>query len=465
MSEKPSFKAVLSSRGFKFLWINQVLVQLAYNSLNFALIIWVFKLVGTSLAVSALILAIYLPSILFGMFAGVFVDILDRRKIILLIDALLAVLFFSFIFVKGSFPLILIDTFLINSLAQFFMPSESSSIPMLISKKQLFFANSLFSLTLYGAFMIGFSVSGPVLNIWGINSVFIIGMIMLLVAFVLAHNLPPIKVSRPGKKYQDLLTISGAGRLFRIAKEETQETVHFIKQKLEIMVSIGLLSVVQGIIGILAVLIPSYLERVLKIHATDSSYFVMFPLGLGMVFGALLSGRILHQFPRRKVVIPAVLGAGIIFLMAGVVPILAHLSEIIEIGDYIPHPRYFFRAPSLSSLFAVAAFLLGFCTVQIIISCQTVLQENTTGRNRGKIFAVLAVLMTGFSAVPVFLAGAVSDIFGASSVFFVIGVITLLLGLVASRPHLFFRENHLPFKIREFLGLGHWGDINRRVFK
>ena len=162
MSPKPTFTSVIANRSFRFLWINQVLIQLAYNTLNFALIIWVYKLTDSNFAVSALLLAVYLPSFLLGLVAGVLVDLTDKRKIILIIDLLLALSFLVFIFVKDVYWLILLNTFFINSLAQFFMPSESSSIPMLVPKKQLFLANSMFSLTLYGSLMLGFTIGGPI---------------------------------------------------------------------------------------------------------------------------------------------------------------------------------------------------------------------------------------------------------------------------------------------------------------
>ena len=103
MAEKVGFSSVIKNSGFRYLWFNQILVQLAYNALNFTLIIWVYKLVDNNLAVSALMLTIYLPAVIFGIFAGVFVDIFDRKKIILLIDLLIALAFIMFIFIKGSF--------------------------------------------------------------------------------------------------------------------------------------------------------------------------------------------------------------------------------------------------------------------------------------------------------------------------------------------------------------------------
>lgn len=461
MAEKVTFTSVIANAGFRYLWFNQILVQLAYNALNFALIIWVFKLVGTNLAVSALMLAIYLPAMLFGIFAGVFVDILDRRKIIILIDSLLALAFISLFFVKFSFPLILLVTFFINSLAQFFMPSESSSIPMLVTKRQLFMANSLFSLTLYGAFMLGFSLGGPILNHFGINAIFIFGAAALFSASIMARNLPMIKVSSNAKKLAKATPLRTLEAVLNLTVQEAKETFEFVRGKMQVAVSIGLMSAVQGIIGVLAVIMPSYMERVLKIHATDASYFVMLPLGLGMVSGALVIGRVCHKLPRRQVVIPAIIAAGGLLFIAGILPFLAALFQAADLPAYLTRPRYFFKAPSLSTFFALIAYLAGFAAVSIIVPCQTVIQEHTSEKNRGKIFAVLAVVMTAFSALPVILAGGLSDIFGVAPLLTFIGLGIMLVGFWAKYPQIIFRENWLPLKLKSFLGDGHWEGSNK----
>src|SRR5688572_11104108 len=113
---KPSFSSVISNKGFKLLWINQILMQLAINALNFTLIIWVYKLTDSVFAQAGLILSIFLPALIFGIFAGVFVDIVDKKKIIILVDLLLATAILAFSVVKDFYPLILINAFFINSL-------------------------------------------------------------------------------------------------------------------------------------------------------------------------------------------------------------------------------------------------------------------------------------------------------------------------------------------------------------
>lgn len=460
MSEKPNFTSVIKSPGFRFLWTNQILVQLAYNTLNFALIVWVFKLVGTHLAVAVLMMAIYAPALVFGLFAGVFVDLVDRRKIIIIIDLLLAVSFLLFIFIKYSYPLILLNAFFINSLAQFFMPAEGSSIPLLVSRRQFFIANSLFSLTLYASFMIGFSIGGPILNHLGINKLFYAGAVLLSLAFIIAQNLPVLRTYR-GKKYENFFSASNYRHVLRLTREEVRETFSFIHSRLNIAVAIGLMAAVQGVIGVLAVIMPSFLERVLLIHATDLSYFVIVPLGLGMVTGALLVGRLFHGRPRRAVVIPAVVMAGVLFIGVGLAPSIAHLFQSTDLPMHLVRPRYFLKAPSLSTSLGVMAYFLGFCLVSIIIPCQTVLQEHTSEKNRGKILSVLTVFMTGISILPTILAGGLSDIFGVVPILIGMGVFVLSLGLIAFRPGWFFKEGQLPYSWREFLGFSHWENANQ----
>lgn len=449
MYQKPTFSSVIKSRGFSFLWINQILMQLAINTLNFSLIIWVYKLTNSTFAVSAFILAVYLPAFIFGLVAGVFVDLVDKRKVIILLDLLFAGSFLLFSLILGSYPLILINAFFLNSLAQFFMPAESSSIPLLVDKKKLFVANALFSFTLYSCFMIGFTLAGPILNLYGIRAIFYLGGALLISAAILSLNLPKLRVKGSEKKLKQI-------KVFPLIALETRQTLNFIRGKLSVSVAIGLLAAIQGVIGVLAVVVPSYMERELKIHATDASLFLMLPLGLGMVVGALFVGRFFNHLPKRGLVVPAIILAGILLFGAGIAPDIAKALDATSIPQRIHHIRYFFNAPSLSSTFAIGAFFLGLTAVSIIIPSQTVLQEETSDNNRGKIFAVLAVFMNAFAVVPVLSAGVVADIFGTEAVFISLGILIFIIGILALHPSLVFKETTLPYTWREFLGLGHW---------
>jgi len=400
-------------------------------------------------------LSVYLPSLLFGMLAGIYVDMANRKRILLVIDLLFAVAFLTFIFIKHSYFLILLNTFFINSLAQFFLPTESSSIPMLLNRKQLLLANSLFSLTLYGSFMIGFSVAGPILNYQGINAVFLFGFFAMLLAALVSLNLPIIQSVR-GRKFDNLPTGHEFHKMLVLILSEAKLAAKFIRGKVNILAAIMLMAGMQGVIGALAVVMPSYMETVLHIHATDASYILVVPLGLGMIIGALTIGRFAGGFPRRYVVIPAIITAGILFFLAGITPLIAHIIQAPELPSFVRHPRFFFRTPSLSAIFAGGSFILGIAVVGIIVPAQTILQENTTVGNRGKIFAALLVVMNVFAAIVSILAGVVADLLGAVTVFLLISAVILPIGILVRNPAVFLKEDFLPYRVREFLGLGHW---------
>lgn len=454
MSEKPTFSSVIQNRGFLNLWINQFLVQLSFNCLNFALIIWVFRLTDSSTAVSALLFAVYVPAVIFGLFSGVLVDIIDRRKIIMFIDLFLCLLFFSLIPLKEHFSAILVITFLVNSLGQLYGPAEASAIPIIVKRSQLIIANSVFSATLYSCFLLGFGLAGPLINHLGINFVFGLGGLLLVVAFLLSLAFPSI-TGVIGERSQKLI-LALKKKNFSAIKEiglgEIGQTLKLIKGRLPILSSIIILAGVQVVIGIIAVLAPGFFEKSLHIKATDASYIVVIPLGLGIVAGGIVLGRFGDKLIKRILVSRAIIFAGLLFLLEGLSPIMSPAIR------YFRHPRTlsFITQPSLSSVLIVGSFLLGIAMVSVLVPSQTVLQENTPEEDRGKVFSVLGAAMAAFSIMPILVSGLLADIFGTAPIFIAMGAAILLIGLFGLIPNLFFNKQGLSFHIREFLGLGHW---------
>lgn len=454
MQNQNSLTSVFKNPGFLNLWINQILVQLAYNSLNFALIIWVFRLTDSNTAVSALMVAVYLPAVIFGLFGGLLVDITDRRTIIRLINILLSLSFLSLIFGKESLPFILTITFFINCLSQFYSPAESSAIPLVVKKEQLFAANSIFSTTLYIAFLLGFGLAGPLINLFDINLVFLIEAVLAFVAFLLTFTFPSIKskADEQGLLLRKALEEKDINTFKKLARIEIGETLRLIRGRLVVLFSILILAGVQVMTGILAVLIPSFFERVVQIDATHASYVLVIPLGLGMVVGGFLISRFGQKIPRRILVGRAIFFSGILFALVGLAPLI---SPVI---NYFPKPRPlpFFYQPPLSAILATGSFMLGMLMVSIIVPSQTVLQENTPEEDRGKVFAVLNALMMGLSLLPVLFIGILADIFGSMPIFIMMGGVIIFIGLFGLRPSYFIRKSHLSENIRSLLGPGHW---------
>lgn len=430
------------------------MVQLSYNALNFALIVWVFRLTDSNFAVSSLMFAIYLPAVLFGLFSGVIVDITDRKKIIMVIDILLSLCFFALIFLKFYFWPVLIIAFLVNTLGLLYAPAEASAIPLIVKKDQLMIANSLFSITLYSCFLFGFGFSGLLISYFGINFVFGLGGAILLLAFLLSFTFPSIRpvFDKDAKKLLTAIRKRDLKIIKEIGSNEVVQTLNLIKGNLSVSSSILIMAGVQAVIGALAVLIPGFLEKVVHIRATDASYVLVVPLGLGIITGGLILARV-KKMIRRRVVGKAILFAGILFFIVGVAPIF---SPAVRYFRYHSRPLAFVTQPSLATVLTVGSFLLGIAMVSILVPAQTVLQENTSEADRGKVFSVLGAAMSALSLLPIFLAGVLSDVFGVNPIFITMGVLIIAAGLFGLKPSLFFQETDLPFRIREFLGSGHW---------
>ena len=153
--------AVLKNRNFLLLWLAQVATQIGGNMVVYGLTVLVFSATKSNSAVSLLLLTFLAPAVFFSAVAGVYVDRLDRR-IILIVTNLLRAIFFALVFVaNGNLAAIFILNIAISTVTTFFAPAEAAMIPELVPRRQLLAANGLFTFTQNVAFALGFALLGP----------------------------------------------------------------------------------------------------------------------------------------------------------------------------------------------------------------------------------------------------------------------------------------------------------------
>src|SRR5215467_2083171 len=98
--------ALLSNRNFVLLWLGQAISRLGDTVFDFTLLLWIAAVLARQepwapLAVSGILVAQTLPMILIGPVAGVFVDRWDKRRLMLGMDLLRALLVASLLPVAG----------------------------------------------------------------------------------------------------------------------------------------------------------------------------------------------------------------------------------------------------------------------------------------------------------------------------------------------------------------------------
>lgn len=154
--------SVLRNRPFLLLWLAQLSTMVGGNMVMLGLLVIITSgYSGSKLAISVLLLCFLVPAIVFSALAGVFVDRVDKRLVLVTTNVLRGVAFVAVFLVSGNLLLVYLLMILVSTLTTFFGPAEASMIPYLVPKSQLLAANGLFALTTNAAFALGFALFGP----------------------------------------------------------------------------------------------------------------------------------------------------------------------------------------------------------------------------------------------------------------------------------------------------------------
>lgn len=399
---KTTFLAVLKNRDFLKLWLSQSLSQLTANMLNFILIVKIYEATGSTVAVG-LLLALYVaPSLFLGLFTGAFIDLWSKRKILTLTNLSQALIVLLYLGV-GSQAWPIYSIVLLYSLCdEFFNPAQAASLPALVKKEHFPAANSFFFFTMHGAFLIGYSLGGPVIKILGQRSPFILASIFLFIATLATYLLPRDK---PKRKWN-------LERGFGEIAEDIKEGYIFIRNEPRVLIPIGLYVLTQILLATVIILFPSYSQTVLGIDIRDAGLLLILPAGIGAILGSVLVERTIKKLGKRILISMGIFGSSFgLMSLALIVPKV-----------------------SLAAIFAfITMAVLGLTAIMVNIPAQTLIQENTPFDVRGRVFGVIGSLVTVAAAIPVFVTAALVDLIGVTWIVLVISFIVFILGLFSLR--------------------------------
>jgi MFS transporter, DHA3 family, macrolide efflux protein len=202
-AEVPTAK---SMRNFGIVWFGELVSITGSSVSEFALSIWVYKTTGSVLQFSAMLLAMTLPRLLVSLFAGVIVDRVNRRTIMILSDCAqamlsLGVLGLAFFNVLQPWHLF-IGVALAAVAASFQQPAYQAMVTQLVSRDQLGKANGLLNFGNGLAQLAGPLLGGALLGTVGLVPVLLIDLItffvaVLMVALVRVPNVQPLTSSQP----------------------------------------------------------------------------------------------------------------------------------------------------------------------------------------------------------------------------------------------------------------------------
>jgi MFS family permease len=418
---EPGFFTVLKNRNFVTLWSGQIFSQLAdkvYLVLMIAIIESQFQSGNQSISgwVSALMMASTIPAVLFGSLAGVFVDRWHKKEVLVITNLLRGILVLIVPFLlwltKGQvvanlplgFEILLVISFLVSTLTQFFSPAEQATISMIVDKPNLLSANSLYTTTAMGSLIVGFAIGEPILALadslgasigLGVN----IGKELLVGAsYAIAGIL--LIVMRTGETKQ----IPTGDEPHVLA--DLKDGVRYLGDHQQIKGALIQLVILQSVIASMTVVAVRMAELLPEIKASQFG-FLLAAGGVGLGLGAVGLSYLDRNFSRAQLSL---------YGSMGVAASLVGLS--------------FSHSLWLSLLCLVG---MGVFSASVMIPMQTTIQSETPEEMRGKVFGLQNNAINIALSLPLALTGIAETALGVPTVLLCLATISAIGGIFTQK--------------------------------
>ncbi|MBD2137942.1 MFS transporter [Anabaena sp. FACHB-1237] len=398
------FGTLIKNRNFMLLWIGQIISQLA-DKVFFVLMVALLDNypvppgLAENTMYSSLMVVFTIPAILFGSLGGILVDRLPKKLIMVGSDVVRGILTLLIPVLPREFTILLIITFSISSITQFFAPAEQAAIPQIVKPQNLMAANALFSSTMMGALIVGFAIGEPILT-WAKNT---LGnnvgqeLVVALLYIISAAIMQPINFQET-----TIIVDEGNTQPSHPWTEFTQSISYIKKNRLVLNAMLQLIT----LYCVFAALTVLAIRLAADFNLQEKQFgFFLAAAGVGMVIGAAILGHWGHKLHHKPL---PLLGFLLIGLVLGVISLTHNLL----------------LALLLCTLLGIGAALIG-------VPMQTLIQQQTPANMHGKVFGFQNHAVNIALSVPLAIAGPLTDMLGLRTVLTSMSFIVMLVGLWA----------------------------------
>ncbi|WP_420126114.1 MFS transporter [Longimicrobium sp.] len=138
-AREPVTRVLAEMRSFSVIWLGQLVSSLGSGLTGFALPVWIYQKTGSAEAFGLLFFAATVPAVLLSPFAGALVDRWDRRRVLLVSDALAALMTLAIgvLLYTGAFQVwhLVVMSGLSSAVGTFQNPAFTASMGMLVPGK------------------------------------------------------------------------------------------------------------------------------------------------------------------------------------------------------------------------------------------------------------------------------------------------------------------------------------------
>ncbi|MDX1420510.1 MAG: MFS transporter [Rubricoccaceae bacterium] len=354
------------------LWLGTVVSLFGdwFNTL--ALYHVVLTLSGSELALGAVFVTKLLPLALASPLAGVLVDRLDRRRVLIGSDLLRAVVVLGFLFVRDASDLWLLYTLAATQIviSAAFLPAKNAALPSITAPRELLTANALLSATWSVMLALGAAAGGLAVDVFGTDVVFVLDSLTYLVSafFIARMTIPQEKDEAP----VGLSVVRAAAR--QIADGWRYLRAHPAVQRM------AWAKATWAVGGGGAVLFLALIGDALFEGALATGIGVLFAArGVGTGLGPILARALFTDAQRWPLVLGAcVVASGVGYLALGTMPWTAWVVVVVVLAHAASGANW--------------------------VLSTTLLQQRSQDRFRGRVFATDMLLVTLIESVSILVA-------------------------------------------------------------
>lgn len=363
---------------FTIIWFGQFVSLVGTAMTRFALLIWAYEQTHNATTVALLGFFSFVPFILASPIAGVWVDRLDRRLVMMFTDcgAGLMTIGMLGLYVTGNLQIwhLFVAEALTGAFEAFQMPAYGAATTMLVPKKSYARASGMRSMATSGSQIVGPFLAGALLAIVGIGGVMSIDVITFLVAMitlVIVRVPPPLR--NPGGNPE--------GSPFW---QEIGFGFNYIRQRRGLM---GLLLIFTGI-NLFASLTYFAVLPVLILARTGGDELALASVQAALGIGGVVGGLLLSVWggPRRQ--IHGVLAAAALAFAIG--------DSLFAVGRSLP-------------VWITGAFLTSLFVPVIVGANRAIWQAKVAPDLQGRVFSFQSALQTAAMPLGYLVAGPLAD--------------------------------------------------------
>ncbi len=307
---------LLRQRNFGLLWAAGLISLTGDWVLVVGLPIEVYRQTNSTLATMGMVLASLIPAITLGSIAGVFVDRWDRRRLMVVVNLLLALTMLPLLAVDALGIWVAYAVLVVAScLEQLFAPAETALLPNLLEGDEgdLVTANALNGLNNQLARIIGPVIGGVVVAVGGLVAVAVVDAISFVVAAALLLAIRTTRGRAQPNPDAEPIEVEAASAWSRLRREWAEGLAIVIRHPVlrALLVFFVITRIGEGLVGTL------FVPWAIDVLGTDAAGFgwILSAQAIGGFAGALVVGRFGSRVAPLRLLVAAAVAFGLIDLV------------------------------------------------------------------------------------------------------------------------------------------------------